>query len=201
MTDAPAKGLVFVLSGPSGVGKDTVLDALVRRAFPFGRVVTAVTREPRPSEVEGIDYHFLPAEEFLRLADAGEFLEWTEYVGSPRGTPLFALRETLARGHDAVLKIDVEGFRKVRRRLPNAIGMFLAPPSFEALESRIRARQDTPPDEMARRLERARHEMLAMPEFDYRVVNNENEVERAADEIAAIMLAERARIEPRLTEV
>jgi guanylate kinase len=196
-----ARGLVFVLSGPSGVGKDTVLGALIDRGFPFGRVVTAVTREPRPSEVDGVDYHFLPRERFLELAEAGEFLEWTEYVGSPRGTPLFALRETLKRGEDAVLKIDVEGFRKVRRRLPNAIGIFLAPPSFEALESRIRARQDTPVDEMARRLERARHEMLAMPEFDYRVVNNENEVERAADEIEAILTAERARVEPRLTEI
>jgi guanylate kinase len=196
-----AKGLVFVLSGPSGVGKDTVLDALVRRGFPFGRVVTAVTRERRPTEVEGVDYHFLPRDRFLELAEAGEFLEWTEYVGSPRGTPLFALRDTLAQGQDALLKIDVEGFRKVRRRLPQAIGIFLAPPTFETLEARIRARQDTPVDEMARRLERARQEMLAMPEFDYRVVNNENEVERAADEVAAVMLAERARVEPRWTEL
>lgn len=196
-----ARGLVFVLSGPSGVGKDTVLDVLTKRGFPLGKVVTAVTRERRPSEVEGVDYYFLPHDRFLQLAEAGEFLEWTEYVGSPRGTPLFALRETLSRGQDALLKIDVEGFRKVRRRLPQAIGIFLAPPSFEALEARIRARQDTPVDEMARRLERARHEMLAMPEFDYRVVNKENQVELAADEVAAVITAERARIEPRWTEL
>src|SRR5213076_2356066 len=118
---------------------------------------------------------------------------------SPRGTPLDSLRETLAQGQDALLKIDVEGFRKVRQRLPNAIGIFLAPPSFEALEGRIRARQDTPLDEMARRLERARHEMLALPDYDYRVVNDENESEKAADEVAAIVVSERARIKPRLT--
>lgn len=196
-----ASGLVFVLSGPSGVGKDTVLDALLRRGFPLGRVVTAVTRDPRPGEVEGVDYHFMAAERFLELAAGGEFLEWTEYVASPRGTPLHALRETLARGQDALLKIDVEGFRKVRQRLPNAIGIFLAPPSYEALETRIRTRQDTPLDEMARRLERARHEMLAMPDYDYRVVNHEGLIERAVDEVAAIVIAERARIHPRLTEL
>ena len=194
-------GLVFVLSGPSGVGKDTVLDALLRRGFPLGRVVTAVTREPRPGEVEGVDYHFMAREHFLGLATEGEFLEWTEYVASPRGTPLQSLRDTLAGGDDALLKIDVEGFRKVRQRLPNAIGIFLAPPSYEALEARIRARQDTPLDEMARRLERARHEMLAMPDYDYRVVNHEGLSERAVDEVASIVVAERARIHPRLTEL
>lgn len=196
-----AAGLVFVLSGPSGVGKDTVLDVLLRRGFPLGRAVTAITRDPRPGEVEGVDYHFLARERFLDLVEAGQFLEWTEYVESPRGTPLQSLRDTLTRGQDALLKIDVEGFRKVRQRLPNAIGIFLAPPSFEALERRIRARQDTPIDEMARRLERARHEMLALPDYDYKVVNAENEPGKAADEVAAIVVAERARIKPRLTEL
>src|SRR5579884_2978845 len=194
-----AAGLIFVLSGPSGVGKDTVLGVLLRRGFPIGRVVTAVTRPPRPSEREGVDYHFLDRHRFLDLVEAGELLEWTEYVASPRGTPLFALRETLARGHDALLKIDVEGFRKVRQRLPNAIGIFLAPPSFESLETRIRRRRDTPVDEMARRLERARHEMLALPDYDYRVVNAEDRVEDAVDAVAAIVLAERARVRPRTT--
>jgi guanylate kinase len=194
-----AAGLIFVLSGPSGVGKDTVLEALLRRGFPIGRVVTAVTRPPRPSEREGVDYHFLDRHRFLDLVEAGEFLEWTEYVASPRGTPLFALRETLARGRDALLKIDVEGFRKVKQRLPNAIGIFLAPPSFDLLEARIRRRSDTPLDEMARRLERARHEMLALPDYDYRVVNDEDRSEQAADEVAAIVIAERARVKPRVT--
>src|SRR5438128_7283515 len=100
--DRPARGLVFVLSGPSGVGKDAVLARLLERGLRIGRVVTAITRPPRPSEVEGRDYYFVSRERFQVMVDRGELLEWADFVGSPRGTPLFSLRGTLARGHDAI---------------------------------------------------------------------------------------------------
>src|SRR5919206_3339278 len=114
----PARGLVFVLSGPAGVGKDAVLARLLERGVVLGRVVTAITRPPRPNEVEGRDYYFVSRQRFEEMVAAGELLEWAEYVGSPRGTPIWSLEATLRRGRDAILKIDVEGARQVRERLP-----------------------------------------------------------------------------------
>src|SRR5205823_2333967 len=147
-------GLVFVLSGPAGVGKDAVLARLLERGVEIGRVVTAITRHPRPGEVHGRDYHFVSRDRFMEMVAGGELLEWAEYVGSPRGAPIFALKETLARGHDALLKIDVEGARQVRERLPQAITIFLAPPDRETLLRRMSARGHDDPAEMARRLKR-----------------------------------------------
>lgn len=191
------EGHVFVLSGPSGVGKDSVLDALARRGTRLGRVITAVTRAPRPTERDGVDYHFLTRAAFDDLVATGGLLEWADYVGSPRGTPLFSLAETLERGQDAVLKIDVEGFRQVRRRLPEVISIFLLPPDEAALERRLHARGDVTPEEARRRLERARHEIAASDEYDYRIVNVEGEIAATADRLAQIIASERARVPPR----
>ncbi|HEV8633434.1 MAG TPA: guanylate kinase [Chloroflexota bacterium] len=190
-------GLVFVLSGPSGVGKDMLVARLTERNLGLRRVVTAVTRPPRPGEVEGVDYYFLTRERFEQEVARGGFLEWAEYVGSPRGTPLFALVRTLRRGDDAILKIDLDGFRKVKRRLPDVISIFILPPDLAVLERRLRGRGDVPADEVRRRLEQARAELAAADEYDYRVVNRDGQLDRAVDEVAAIVAAERARVPPR----
>ena len=151
-------GLVFVLSGPSGVGKDAILARLAERGLGLRRVVTAVTRPPRPGEVEGVDYYFMSRERFAEEVARGGLLEWADYVGSPRGTPLFGLIETLRRGDDAVLKIDVDGFRKVKRRLPEVISIFVLPPDLASLSRRLQERGDVPADEVAAivEVERAR---------------------------------------------
>jgi guanylate kinase len=190
-------GLLFVLSGPSGVGKDAIAARLQERELRLRRVVTAVTRPPRPGEVEGVDYFFMTRERFAEEVERGGLLEWAEYVGSPRGTPLFSLAGTLRTGDDALLKIDVDGFRKVKRRLPEVITIFGLPPDLAVLERRLLGRGDVPADEARRRLARARVEMAALEEYDYRVVNHEGQLDRAVDEIAAIVAAERLRVRPR----
>jgi guanylate kinase len=190
-------GLVFVLSGPSGVGKDVIAARLQERALGIRRVVTAVTRPPRPGEVEGVDYYFLTRERFADEVERGGLLEWAEYVGSPRGTPLFSLVGTLRGGEDALLKIDVDGFRKVKRRLPEVISIFVLPPDFDVLERRLFGRGDVSREEAERRLEQARVEMAALGEYDYRVVNHDGQLDRAVDEVAAIVAAERLRVRPR----
>jgi guanylate kinase len=198
---APARGLVFVLSGPAGVGKDAVLARLLERGVDLGRVVTAITRPPRPNEVEGRDYYFVSKERFRQMVEAGELLEWADFVGSPRGTPLASLRRTLSGGHDAILKIDVDGARQVRARLPAAITIFLEPPNLQTLLQRMATRGHDDPAEMQRRLRRAEEEMAAAPSYDYRVVNREGELEGAVDEVAGIIAAERARTPPRIVEL
>jgi guanylate kinase len=197
----PARGLVFVLSGPAGVGKDAVLARLLERGVEVGRVVTAITRPPRPNEVEGRDYYFVSREKFAQMVAAGELLEWAEYVGSPRGTPLWSLEHTLERGHDAILKIDVDGARQVRSRLPEAVTIFLEPPNLQILLQRMATRGHDDPVEMQRRLRRAEEELAVGPSYDYRVVNREGELERAVDEVASIIAAERARVPPRVVEL
>lgn len=189
---------MFILSGPSGVGKDAVLARLLRRDPRLARVVTAVTRPPRPREREGVDYYFVSREHFDGLIRDGALLEWADFVGSPRGTPLFSLRDTLARGQDAVLKIDVEGARQVRRQLPGVVSIMLEPPDLAVLRARMTARGADDEAEIARRLQRAQAELDARGEYDYSVVNRDGELRRTVDLVAAIVTAERARVRPSL---
>jgi guanylate kinase len=195
--DAAVSGLLFVLSGPSGVGKDALAGRLLEKVPRLRRVVTAVTRPPRPSEVAGVDYHFLSRDEFMREVARGGLLEWADYVGSPRGTPLFGLVDVLAGGDDALLKIELDGARKVKAALPEAITILLVPPDRATLERRVNRRGDVPPDEVDRRMARADVELAAAPEYDYCVVNREGRLEDAVEEVAAIVAVERARQPPR----
>jgi guanylate kinase len=190
-------GLLFVLSGPSGVGKDALAERLVRKVPRLRRVVTAVTRPPRPSEEHAVDYYFLSREEFQAEVERGGLLEWADFVGSPRGTPRFGVIEVLRQGDDALLKIEIDGCRKVKALLPDAVTIFLAPPDLATLERRLRVRGDVPAEEAERRMARARVELAAAEEYDYRVVNHERRLDEAVDEVAAIVAAERARNPPR----
>ena len=185
---ASGGGRLTVLSGPSGVGKGTVV-AAVRRAYPQVWVsVSATTRSPRPGEVDGVQYRFVDRPTFRRMIDDGELLEYNEHFGNLYGTPLRPVSDHLAAGDAALLEIELQGARQVRARLRGAQFVFLAPPSWPELERRLSAR-GTEVDERGERLDRARTELAAASEFDAVIVNDD--VDRAAAELVALMDAVR----------
>jgi guanylate kinase len=193
---APAsEGLLFILSGPSGVGKDAAIKSLKARGFPMHYVVTATTRPIRPGEVPGCDYIFLTQEEFDRALAADEFLEHANVYGMLYGTPKAQVLPPLAEGRDVLLKIDVQGADAVKERMPRAIRIFLAPPSFQELERRLRERDRLNASEeiLLRRLHEAEAEMAHAGEYDYVVYNHSDQLEEAVAEIQDIVLKERAR--------
>ena len=180
-----AEARLTVLSGPSGVGKDAVL-AAVRRRHPDVWVSTSVTtRAPRPTETDGIEYHFVSRDRMAELIEAGELLEHADYAGNLYGTPRRPVLERLTEGRPAFLVIELQGMRQVRKLMPDAQFVFLAPPSFEELERRLIGRGTEPAEVVRQRLDQARIEMASESEFDVRLVNDE--VERAADELVALI--------------
>jgi guanylate kinase len=173
---------VLVITGPSGVGKGTLIRLLLDRFPRMALSVSATTRPPRPGEEDGVDYHFLSPEEFQRRIDAGEFLEWAEYAGNRYGT----LRSELERdAHPLVLEIELQGARQVRERVPDAISVFIAPPSEEALRTRLVGRGSDTPEQIERRLEVARQELAAEGEFDHVVVNDD--LDAAVEDLSALV--------------
>lgn len=202
MTSESARGgLLFVLSGPSGVGKDTVLNCLKKMDLPIHFVVTTTTRAMRPGEVHGVDYIFARQPEFLRLNEQGELLEWALVHGNYYGTPKLQVRQALASGRDVMLKIDVQGAAKVRAQVPDAVLIFLAPPSVSDLVERLAARGTESVAERAVRLADATREMDALAHFDYVVVNHRERLTETAEKILAIITAEHCRVQPRRVEV
>jgi guanylate kinase len=176
-----------VLSGPSGVGKGTVV-AAVRQSYPQIWVsVSCTTRPPRPDEREGVEYHFVTREQFARLVAAGDLLEWAEFAGNLYGTPRQPVLDHVAAGVPALLEIELQGARQVRAAMPEAHLVFLAPPSWAELERRLSARGTEPADVVTARLERARVELAAEAEFDEVVVNDD--VGRAAAELVRLIEA------------
>jgi len=186
----PSRGLLLVVAGPSGVGKGTVVRRLLEIRPDLRLSVSATTRRPRPGEVDGIDYRFVSEAEFDRLVAENALLEWADIFGHHRsGTPAGPVEAARSEGHDVLLEIDVQGAGQVRQRLPDALLVFLAPPSIEELERRLRLRGTEDEGQLAGRLSAARQEMAEAALFDHVVVNDE--VNRAAAEIARI-LQERA---------
>jgi guanylate kinase len=182
-------GRLVVISGPSGVGKDTVLQELFRIAPSMHYSISYTTRAPRAGEVDGVSYSFVDEEDFRRLADRGEFLEWANVHGNLYGTSLQRVREALARGEDIVLKIDVQGAAQVREKAPEALLIFLLPPSEEALQRRLVERGTDDPASLERRRQDAVRELAEAAHYDHRVVNDD--VARAAREILEIVDATR----------
>ena len=193
---APGAQLI-IISGPSGVGKDTIIDALRERPHdpPRHYVVTCTTRAPRPGEVEGVSYHFFDRERFLALRDAGGLLEANEVHGNWYGTPRSEVRRALAAGQDVILKIDVQGAQSVKERVAEALLVFVVPPSLEALFGRLRSRATETADELELRQRNAAIELARQEDYDHVVVNETGQVERTAETIDAI-IAETHRLHP-----
>jgi guanylate kinase len=173
---------VFVITGPSGVGKGTLIRALLDRVPVLELSVSATTRAPRPGEEDGVAYHFLSPEQFSARVAAGEFVEWAEYSGNRYGTLRSELERRLDRGVPVVLEIELQGARQVREKMPEAVQVFIAPPSGKALRARLVGRGTDTPEQVQRRLETAAAELAAQPEFPHVVVNDHVE-----DAVAALV--------------
>jgi guanylate kinase len=187
-------GLLFVVSGPSGAGKDTLVDAVLARMPRLQYSVSATTRAPRPGEREGEHYFFVTREAFEARQAVGGFLESREYNGHLYGTPRDFIESTLAQGYDLIMKPEVNGALAVKAAYPDAVLIFLVPDKFSALRERLLARRTETNEEIARRLEIAHQEMRFIRNFDYLVINEQGRWEQATADLAAILQAERFRI-------
>jgi len=185
--------LLAVISGPSGVGKDAVLDRMRELGYPFHFVVTATTRAPRPDELHGEDYFFVPVDEFQRMIDEDELIEHAMVYGQHKGVPKAQVRQALVSGHDVLMRVDVQGAATVRRRVPESITVFLIAASEDELIKRLTARGTDSPRMLERRISILRDEMERIDEFDYVVVNREGQLDEAVRQIVTIMQAEKCR--------
>ena len=195
--DRKQSSLLVVISGPSGVGKDSVVQRMKERGFPFHFVVTATDRSPRPNEVHGQDYFFYTTAEFERMIDQKELLEHAWVYGQHKGIPKAHVREALASGQDVVMRVDVQGAETVKGLLPAAVTVFLMCESEEELVARLRERRTESEEALQKRLDTAREEMDCIPSFDYVVVNHHNALDGAVDDVMAIVRAEHCRSVPR----
>ena len=197
VVDGAPGAMLIIISGPSGVGKDTIIDALRRHERETGRegdrhyVVTCTTRAPRNGEVDGVDYHFVTRDEFLRIHAGRGFLEANEVHGNWYGSPRDQVRRALADGKDAILKIDVQGAQVVKQQVTEALLIFVIPPSLETLFSRLRSRATETADELELRQRNAAIELARQDDYDHVVVNETGKAETTAERINAIIAEER----------
>jgi len=196
-----SKPLVIVLSGPSGVGKDTVLKKMTSKKGSFHYVVTVTTRPRREDEKDGVDYHFLSQQGFQQMFNKGELLEWANVYGNYYGVPKREIVQGLSQELDVVVKVDVQGAAAIKKVLPQAVFIFLAPPSMEELEKRLKQRHSESPEELELRLQKAGEEMKSLPMFDYAITSRRGKVNEVVSRILAIVTAEKCRVNPRVVEL
>lgn len=187
------KGRLIVISGPSGVGKGTVVKALMERDPNVRLSVSATTREMRPGETDGVQYYFITHEKFEQMIAEDRFLEHAQYVGNRYGTPEEPVDRMLAEGYDVILEIEVQGGLQIMQRRPDAISLFIVAPSFEVLAARLRGRGDTDEEKVLMRLQQARMEYLVARQYQYIVVNDR--LEDAVADVQAILRAEALKTE------
>ncbi|PTD95895.1 guanylate kinase [Pseudothauera lacus] len=184
-------GTLFIVTAPSGAGKTTLVRALLARDAQVQLSISYTTRDPRPGEQDGREYHFVDVDTFRTLRDRGEFLEWAEVHGNYYATSRVWLKEQIAAGRDTLLEIDWQGAQQVRKAFPDAVGVFILPPSFEELEVRLRGRGTDSDAVISRRLLGARGEMRHVGEFDYVIINND--LQPAIEDMVAVVRAARLR--------
>ena len=187
--------ILVVLSGPSGVGKDTTLALMKKRNLPFHFVVTTTTRPRRPAEVEGVDYHFVSVGEFAEMIDANDLLEYAVVYGDYKGIPKTHVRKALASGKDVILRIDVQGAATIRRLIPEAVTIFLVAENKEEQLRRLLGRKTETPDRLKMRIATARKEMQHLQDFQYVVVNRDDRQEETVDKVISIIQAEKCRVD------
>lgn len=192
-----AAPLMLVISGPSGVGKDALVARLRELDEPFHFVVTATSRPPRPSERDGVDYFFYDTPGFEQLIATNELVEWAEVYGHYKGIPKHSIRTGLQSGRNVILRIDVQGAATLKRLLPGAIQVFLAPGNMQELSERLQGRGTESADQFERRMSQAEREMAQVTAFDYVVFNRAEQLDAAVAQIRAILMAEQQRVRPR----
>jgi len=191
------KPMLIVISGPSGVGKDSVVQRLRELNPALEFVVTATDRLPRQGEVDGVDYHFVSTARFREMIANDELLEYALVYGQYKGVPREGVRRALASGRDVVMRLDVQGSATVRQKVPQALTIFLLPPSLDILVQRLGQRATDSPQQVAKRLQTVLIEMERIREFDYAVVNEHGALDQTAERIIAIMTAEKCRVAQR----
>ncbi len=193
------RGKTFIISGPSGVGKSTVLNALMQKRSNLYFSVSATTRQPREGEKDGQHYHFIDAETFREMLGRDEFLEHAEYVGNFYGTPKRYVDEAMERGQDVILDIEIQGAMQICEKRPETVRIFIAPPSWKELERRLTDRGTDSPEKIQKRLLRAKVELNSASSYDYFVINDS--VDKAVAELDAILCAEHCRAADRISEI
>ncbi len=193
--------VVMILSGPSGVGKDSALDALEKLGVEFHRVVTATTRPPRPGEVNGVDYHFVSMTRFAAMIENDELIEYAIVYGDYKGVPKSEIIEPLRQGVDVIMRVDVQGAETMARKLPGAVTVFLTTSTEEELIKRLKERKTDSDEQIAIRIAYARKELEMLPKFQYAVVNRHDRLEETARVLWAILTATRARTDYKRVEV
>ena len=197
MFKPPTRPLLFILSGPSGVGKDAVLNRMKASDYPMKYITTLTTRPRRANEKDDVDYHFTSTGVFQAMIRNNELLEWAEVYGNLYGVPKEPVKQAFGQGQDVMLKVDIQGVANIRKIVPGAITIFLMPSSVEELELRLKRRHTESAFDLSRRLKIAESEIKELSLFDYVVVNRESEIDKAVADIKAIITAEKRRVNPR----
>jgi guanylate kinase len=189
--------LLLVLSGPSGAGKDALLNRLRESGHPIKFITTVTTRPRRSQERDGVDYHFVSPARFQEMVKGNELLEWANVYGNWYGVPRQPVKESLEMGEDVIIKVDIQGAATIKKAVPEAVFVFLTPPSLEELTVRLSERKTESPQDLARRLECAEQEVAQLHLFDYVIVNRRGDLDRVVAELKAIIAAEKCRVKPR----